>query len=333
MLSAPRNIHKITLPTGFPIGDVNIYLIKDDPVTLIDTGVNGAISEHLLSRNLEELGLSIEDIKRIVLTHTHLDHCGLAGRLQELSGAEVLIFSSCVEEIKNFNQSFSAKPRLLKNFYIESAVPESLLSRSLRLYQKSITLGSSVKEAKPLKENDVVASENYKFKVLHTPGHSQDMICLYERNHKILFSSDHITLHTNPSLRLREVFAERNGNLGNMEDYFKSLSLTKELDVDLTLPGHGETFTNPSSTIDRIREIYCERKETVAEILIKNSLNRFELARALFGFLNDREIFKGIPEVIGHLEVLENEGRLTKWETNGVIYYSATREAKCLSSR
>ena len=321
MMKNHQNIHKITLPTGFQIGDVNVYLINEDPVTLIDTGVNGAISEHIFNKRLGELGLTYQNIKRIVITHTHLDHCGMAGRIQDLSGAVLLIHKSKLGDITNITDTLLTRPRTLKNFYAESAVPKALFSRSLKNFQKSIYLSSNAKEAVPLVDEDELEFENFSLKVIHTPGHSDDMLCLFDTKRKILFSSDHITLHTHPSLRLREIFTEKNGNLGNMNDYLNSLKKIESLDVTTTFPGHGETFGDPKSVIKTIRDIYLERKELIAEILRKGNKNRFELARSLFGFLNDRELFKGIPEVTGHLELLEGEGKLTKWAENGIMYY------------
>ena len=73
----------ITLPTPFYIGPVNVYLIKEDPVTLIDTGPKTKETVDALRAGLRHAGLSISDIRRIVLTHTHEDHCGLARALRD----------------------------------------------------------------------------------------------------------------------------------------------------------------------------------------------------------------------------------------------------------
>src|SRR5437879_10554986 len=82
----------ITLPTPFYIGPVNVYLIKDDPVTLIDTGPKTKETIDVLRAGLRQAGISISDIRRIVLTHAHEDHCGLARALRdEAKHAEVLV--------------------------------------------------------------------------------------------------------------------------------------------------------------------------------------------------------------------------------------------------
>src|SRR5947209_14409085 len=82
----------ITLPTPFYIGPVNVYLIAADPITLIDTGPKTREAAAALRAGLRKAGFLISDIRRIVLTHAHEDHCGLARSLrEEARHAEVLI--------------------------------------------------------------------------------------------------------------------------------------------------------------------------------------------------------------------------------------------------
>src|SRR5262249_12952443 len=82
----------ISLPTPFYIGPVNVYLIAEDPVTLIDTGPKTQEAVAALRAGLRAAGLNVEDIRRIVLTHAHEDHCGLARSLRdEAKNADVLV--------------------------------------------------------------------------------------------------------------------------------------------------------------------------------------------------------------------------------------------------
>src|SRR2546422_1180536 len=82
----------IPLPTPFYIGAVNVYLIKEDPITLIDTGPKTKETVDVLRAGLQNAGISISDIRRIVLTHAHEDHCGLARVLRdEAKDAQVFV--------------------------------------------------------------------------------------------------------------------------------------------------------------------------------------------------------------------------------------------------
>src|SRR5258707_13721478 len=82
----------ISLPTPFYIGPVNVYLIAEDPVTLIDTGPKTKEATEALREGLRHAGFLASDIRRIVLTHAHEDHCGLARSLRDQAkDAEVLV--------------------------------------------------------------------------------------------------------------------------------------------------------------------------------------------------------------------------------------------------
>src|SRR4051812_27822856 len=82
----------ISVPTPFYIGPVNVYLVAEDPVTLIDTGPKTKEAIEALREGLRRARFRVQDIKRIVLTHAHEDHCGLAKSLRdEAKDAEVLV--------------------------------------------------------------------------------------------------------------------------------------------------------------------------------------------------------------------------------------------------
>ena len=82
----------ISLPTPFYIGPVNVYLIAEDPITIIDTGPKTKATVDALRAGLRKAGFLASDLRRIVLTHAHEDHCGLARSLRdEAKNAEVFV--------------------------------------------------------------------------------------------------------------------------------------------------------------------------------------------------------------------------------------------------
>src|SRR5215510_11572054 len=84
-------IHRISVPTPFYVGPVNVYLIEEDPLTLIDAGPRDDESIRALRSGLAKLGHKLSDIKRIVVSHAHADHYGLARVVVEESGATPFI--------------------------------------------------------------------------------------------------------------------------------------------------------------------------------------------------------------------------------------------------
>ena len=82
----------LSIPTPFYVGPVNVYLIREDPLTLIDVGPKTDEAAKALREKLAAHGVKFSDVRRIVLTHAHEDHCGLAKRVRdEARDAEILI--------------------------------------------------------------------------------------------------------------------------------------------------------------------------------------------------------------------------------------------------
>lgn len=70
-------IAKITVPTPFAVGDVNVYLIKGDRLTLVDAGVKTEQAWESFNVQMGDIGLSPADIEQVILTHHHPDHVGM----------------------------------------------------------------------------------------------------------------------------------------------------------------------------------------------------------------------------------------------------------------
>src|ERR1043166_8523876 len=109
----------ISLPTPFYIGAVNVYVVKEDPVTIIDTGPKTRDAVDTLRAGLRKAGLTTGDLRRIVLTHAHEDHCGLARSLRdEAKDAEVFVHgwetghrAARLEHEENLSQHNAAQVR------------------------------------------------------------------------------------------------------------------------------------------------------------------------------------------------------------------------------
>src|SRR5262249_45219544 len=85
----PDRLHRLELPTPFAIGPVSCWVLRGDPLTLVDPGPRRGKTRVALDAGLGELGLRVEDVEQVVLTHQHHDHVGLAAEVAGRSGARV----------------------------------------------------------------------------------------------------------------------------------------------------------------------------------------------------------------------------------------------------
>src|SRR5918998_4422737 len=103
--AAEHGIRRLAIPTPFAVGRVNVYLIEDDPLTLVDAGPNSGSSLDELQRQLGGHGYRIEDIELILVTHQHIDHIGLVDIVASHSGAEVAAIEQLVPFVENYREA------------------------------------------------------------------------------------------------------------------------------------------------------------------------------------------------------------------------------------
>ena len=120
----------ISVPTPFYIGPVNVYLIAEDPVTIIDTGPKTKEAVEALRAGLRAAGFRVSDIRRIVLTHAHEDHCGLARSIRdEAKDAEVF-----VHEWETGHRASRLEYAEHRQLLVRAGVPDDEIDRMRRMY-------------------------------------------------------------------------------------------------------------------------------------------------------------------------------------------------------
>ena len=309
-------IHRIEVPIPFPLKSVNCYFVEDSIPTLIDTGVLSKEGFRLLKEGVMRTGNRIEDIKRIILTHGHTDHSGLAGELSSLSGAQVYIHcwdvnktrrsdDGYIEEVK---ENFS---RYFKEAGLPREVAEMIVAAAEERYRRLV---SPLPFHIPLKGGEVFRFDDFVMDVIHTPGHSAGSICLLIRERGILFSGDTLLPRITPN-PISEVLApEGEKSYKALEHFDRSLDRIGHLDVTLTYPGHGEPIRDHPRRVEELKSHHRSRKNLVLNIL-KNGchgpetgMTQYQIAKRLFVNKKEVEMFLCLSEVRAHLEILEGEG-------------------------
>lgn len=313
-------VNLITMATPFPVGPVNVYLIKDDPVTLIDAGPNLPNSEDYLEAYLDSLGVRFRDIKRLIITHAHPDHIGLASRLQELSGAEVFLHEHEIEKLSLQNPSATERADLLRQAGIPGDVVEQLAKWNKETRSRFMTK-LDISTAIPLRGGETFVFASGKLEVAFTPGHSPGHICLYDPERKFLFSGDHLLANISPN-PLLELAPGGQGRSKSLLQYLHSLRKVTQKPLEMVYPGHGSPFSDYPEVLDRFYFYFRQREEAVFQLLEQRGKTAYEVACDLYPDMQGVDIFLGVSKAMGHLDLLVDEGRVKETEANGVLYFS-----------
>jgi glyoxylase-like metal-dependent hydrolase (beta-lactamase superfamily II) len=311
-------IYKIEVPIPFPIKTTNVFFVDEPPRTLVDAGIKTEVSFEALKKGLEEIGFGLNAIERILITHGHIDHYGQAKRLSSLSGAPIYIHSKEYGRTRSILHSLG----FLKSVLLRNGAPNALVDEAIHFIESAQNLADPLEEAIFLNDGDSISFRSMTWRTLHCPGHSPGLVCFYWPEKKILFTGDHLLkeITPNPILNVSEnIFPLRYPSL---REYLTSLEKIERMALSLLLPGHGEEIHDARGLIQKVFSHHKERMNLVVAFLSKGEKTPFEIAMDLFPGVPPFEIFLGISEAVGHLEILREKGMVGVKEKEGKDYYS-----------
>ncbi|MBP7126774.1 MBL fold metallo-hydrolase [Myxococcota bacterium] len=311
LFEVAEGVWRIPVPTGYAVGDVNLYWVDGAHPVLIDTGVGGDASFEALWQALETGGRHIEDTATLLLTHHHVDHAGNARRIREVSGCRVRVRRRAVRRLSDLDAAARDDvPGILAfldrgGFSTETVrLFEAFLRRTRRMME-------SCPDLEGIDDGDVVTGGGgRRIRVHARPGHSSSDLVFELEGTGLLWTGDHVlpTITPNPTLEGPEP--------GDREPYRAlpcyrdSLRKTEAMVCTLACPGHELPFRGLADRCRRLRDLQDRRIEEVFRILAKDGpMTLKQVSLTLFGRVHSFEIFLTLSEVRGALDILESEGR------------------------
>ncbi|MDQ4048495.1 MAG: MBL fold metallo-hydrolase [Actinomycetota bacterium] len=321
--AAAAGIHRLAIPTPFAVGRVNVYLIEDEPLTLVDAGPNSATSFDELGRGLGALGHSLEDIELVILTHQHIDHLGLVGLVASHSGADVAAIDAAVPYVERFTEEAQADDDFARDVMLRHGIPEDVVSALQSVSRAFRGWGARADVTRVLRDGELLELHDRTLEVCFRPGHSPSDTVFLDSERKILIAADHLLpqISSNPIIT-----RPRDGTEGRPQAlvaYLESLRRTREMDVDLVLPGHGDPITDHRPLIDERFALHRRRADKLHGLIAERPRSAYELAQALWGDIAVTQAYLTLSEVLGHTDILLNEGRVRELEEGGVVRFEA----------
>jgi glyoxylase-like metal-dependent hydrolase (beta-lactamase superfamily II) len=323
-------IHQIKVPIpDNPLGFLNCYLVQGkNGWLMVDTGWYTQEAFNALEAGLKDMGLGFSDVETIVVTHVHADHYGLAGRIKQVSPATKLL-------------AHRWEGDLIESRYIKFAELRDKMGAVLALHGVPPTDLASLQSASmPVLEyvtvtmpdqslygGEVLNTGRFNLEVLWTPGHSPGHICLWEPEHRILFSGDHILPVITPNIS----YHVQSGD-SPLSDFINSLNKLRNLPAAQVLPAHEHIFTNLRERIEEIKKHHEQRKEEISSVIRQEPQNAWFISSQItwnvpqpwdqFNPL-DRRI--AVTETVAHLEYMRYEGTVERLFQDGAILYRMAR--------
>jgi glyoxylase-like metal-dependent hydrolase (beta-lactamase superfamily II) len=325
-------IIRLAVPTPFMVGRVNAYLIEDSPLTLIDSGPNSAKALDELEQALAARGHAVEDIELLVISHQHMDHFGLAAILARRSGAEVAALAALAPFLASYGKETDLEDRFAEQLMLRHGIPAEIVTALRAVSAGFRAWGSTVEVTRPLADGGELELRDRTLRVLHRPGHSpSDTVFLDERQddgrQAILLAADHLIAHisSNPLLaRPLGAGSDYDGPRPQaLVTYLASLEQTRAMELSLVLPGHGRPITDHVALIDERFRLHRRRAEKIRRLIAEQPRSAHEIAQELWGNVAVTQAYLTLSEVLGHVDLLLEDGRIVEVERDGVVRFEA----------
>jgi glyoxylase-like metal-dependent hydrolase (beta-lactamase superfamily II) len=316
-------IHRIRIPTPFAVGRVNVYLIEDEPLTLVDAGPNSGTSFDELTSGLAALGHSLEDIELVILTHQHIDHLGLVSLVAQRSGAEVAAIDAAVPFVENYSEEAQADDEFARSVMLRNGIPEDVVSALSSVSQAFRAWGARADVTRVLHDRDEMRFRDRTLHVHHRPGHSPTDTVFHDRDRRILIAADHLLAHISSNPLITRPMDGSEERPQALVTYLSSLEATREMDVDLVLTGHGEPISDHRALIDQRFAMHRRRADKIHGLIAERPRTAYEIAQAVWGNVAVTQAYLTLSEVLGHVDLLLADGRVRERVGDGVTVFEA----------
>jgi len=312
---------RLELPTNLGVGPVNAYLFTQPEIVLVDAGIKSAACWEALVDGLVGHGIAPADIARVVITHPHVDHYGLAGRLATESDATIWIADLGAPWLTATAEKWQERLAYYRDDFLRHlGLPPDVVALTLAGMAALAAQVDPVLEERvvPFRPDGLLQMGGLAWQVIHTPGHASAQTVFHQPETRQLLSAD-MLLAVTPTPVVEQPPPGAGGRVPALPQYVRSLAVVEALDVETVYPGHGRPFGNHRKVIERQRERITQRK---AECLgyVRAGLSGIpDLLDAMYAHQPPATRLAGLWMLVGYLDLLIEEG-LVRQETTGDVW-------------
>jgi glyoxylase-like metal-dependent hydrolase (beta-lactamase superfamily II) len=316
----------VRLKLPFRLNHVNIYLLADgDGWTMVDSGFGNEESIAAWT-TLFEGPLSHVKVSRLIVTHSHPDHVGLAGWIVErfncpLYMSQIEYLQSVYHQSRGTEERKNAQRLFFRRHGMDEGLTDKLLGRGQEYLKRVSVLPPSYRR---ISHGDEISIGTRRFKVITGGGHALDQVMLYCAADKLFLSADQVLSKISPNVSVWAVEPDQN-SLGEYLASLASLTTTLPYDV-IVLPGHGVPFYGLKTRIKQLADHHEERCRLIADACRETAKTSRELVPVVFHKypLDVHQMGFASGELIAHVNYMLVEGRLKAELTDGVLQFRTT---------
>ena len=326
-------------------------LVGSEGVSLVDAGFGTPAAIEAMTTQLADLGFEPKDIQRILITHAHPDHIGMAGWIKEQSpDAQIVMLEREWQWIQDRWLDSEAWTRLSDAWLVKHGVPQEEIDAAheagaLSPTSPAVKPGEAKKAddgsghdekagaavaTKPrpqggnrmfdfgtpdvlLQDGDILEFDGWRMQAVWTPGHTPGHMCIYETNHRLMFTGDHVLPYISPNVSLH---ADQEGS-SPLSEFRDSLRKVAAFDVACALPAHEFTLRDLKDRCEVLLHHHDERLEEVRDAIgTSGPVSARTISQTVkwnTGPFDDFNIFmkrSALGETLSHLRLLEDEERV-----------------------
>lgn len=312
-------IVQVRTPVPYPFSFVNSYLIAGrNGYTLIDPGINTEQARQSWYETTKELNIAFTDIEKIVLTHHHPDHYGLAGWIQQKCGAPVYMSEDAFAQAMRMWGEDATINEELTAFFIEHGMDEETAQSMIPHFESFAEQVSPHADVTTLSLNDTIFLGDREYELIQADGHATGQLCFYHRYNEHIFCGDQVVQGMTPNVNYMP-----GGDVDPLASFIASLEELSQLDIKKAFPGHRQPLDNFAERALDIIEHHRERLQKMLDHLIE-PLTAYELCRLMFGYrLTTHQLRFAMTETLAHLVYMERAGQIQtqRHSVKGTVVY------------
>ncbi|MDT5261363.1 MAG: hypothetical protein QOC61_367 [Acidobacteriota bacterium] len=309
----------ISVPTPFYVGPVNVYLVMEEPLTLIDTGPKTKEAAEALREGLRRARVRVPDIKRIVLTHAHEDHCGLAKQLRdEAKDAEVFVHGW-----ETGHRAGRLEYEEHRSLLVRAGVPAEEIAEMRRMYEGVRRYADALEdnEHAELVDDEEIKFEKGALRVVHTPGHTPGSCSFLREADRTIIAGDCVLKRITPNPVLSPDPLDPTRRFRSLAEYLVSLARLRSLHPTLVYGGHGDAVEDYEELFHRYLRAITERQTEIIRLIPRAGATAWDISLELFPGTGDVHRFLAVSETVAHLDLAHSENKLALELSDGREVY------------